>query len=132
MRRCAGGVLFRNGQVLLGLRSAGLAFYPAKWDMFGGHCEPGESVEQTLVREFEEELGVTPREWRKLGVYPDPDPARHGPAEYHVFAIHEWRGDLRNASDENERIAWFDLADLPALDLAAAEYIQIFGALAQP
>lgn len=31
---------------------------PMRWGIFGGLCEEGETFAQTLVREFEEELGI--------------------------------------------------------------------------
>ena len=52
------GLIVRSGRILLGRRSAEREFYPDVWDMFGGHMEPGEGHEQTLVRELEEELGM--------------------------------------------------------------------------
>ena len=52
------GVL-RNGQgqVLIALR-AEEAHQGGLWEFPGGKIEPGESVEQALSREFEEELGI--------------------------------------------------------------------------
>ena len=129
-RICAGGVLFREERFLLGLRSRGLTSYPGKWDVFGGHCESGESVEQALTRELLEELAIIPTAWECLGVFAEPDPAANGPAEYHLFVIGSWSGVPRNASAEHERIAWFTLDELAALDLAAREYIEIFATLA--
>lgn len=34
-------------------------FFPAQWCCFGGAIEPGESPEQGLIRELDEELGMT-------------------------------------------------------------------------
>lgn len=39
-------------------------WYPDHWGLFGGAIEPGESPEQALVRELEEELGITPTGYR--------------------------------------------------------------------
>ncbi len=33
-------------------------FYPGHWGCFGGAMDPGESVEQTLARELNEEIGL--------------------------------------------------------------------------
>lgn len=33
-------------------------FYPGHWGLFGGAIDPGESADQTLRRELEEELGL--------------------------------------------------------------------------
>jgi 8-oxo-dGTP pyrophosphatase MutT (NUDIX family) len=47
------------GEYLLQLRDNkhGI-FFPGHWGCFGGACDPGESPEQTLVRELSEELGL--------------------------------------------------------------------------
>jgi len=39
-------------------------WYPDHWGLFGGAIEPGESPEQALMREVEEELGVVPTSYR--------------------------------------------------------------------
>jgi 8-oxo-dGTP pyrophosphatase MutT (NUDIX family) len=46
------GVLFIDGKVLL-LRNE-----RDEWELPGGHMDPGETHEQTLVREFQEELQI--------------------------------------------------------------------------
>ena len=45
-----------------------------------GHCEDGESVEDTLIREFQEELGVVPIRYEKLGKFEEPEPQKYGEA----------------------------------------------------
>jgi len=49
-----------DGRIFLAKRAACHHSYPGVWDLPGGHCEPGESQEQTLTRELQEELGITP------------------------------------------------------------------------
>ena len=46
------------GQVLIALRPP-KAHQGGLWEFPGGKCEPGESVESALIRELEEELGIT-------------------------------------------------------------------------
>ena len=55
-RRTVGGVLILNHKILLGKRMPD-RLYPDIWDIFGGHIEDGETLEETLIRELEEELG---------------------------------------------------------------------------
>ena len=68
MRICAGGLLVRGGEVLLARRSSVRLFYPGVWDVVGGHCEDGEAPSEALVREVQEEIGVTPRTFEEIAV----------------------------------------------------------------
>jgi len=48
-----------DGAYLLQLRDSKRGiFFPAHWGCFGGACDPGESLEETLTRELREELGL--------------------------------------------------------------------------
>ncbi len=56
-------ILWQGERFLAALRPEGkpLAGY---WEFPGGKVEPGEDIEQALVRELREELGLTPLAWR--------------------------------------------------------------------
>ena len=64
--RTAGAFLIKGDKVLLGLRSKQKSLAPGTWDISGGHCEDGETIEQALVRELKEEIGVTPVNFRHI------------------------------------------------------------------
>ena len=50
----------REGRVLVNQRTYSKEFYPGWWSIvFGGHVHAGETYEDTVVREAEEETGVT-------------------------------------------------------------------------
>lgn len=49
-------LIVRNGKVLVARRPPGKA-RSGQWEFPGGKAEPGESAEQALAREIEEELG---------------------------------------------------------------------------
>lgn len=48
--------LLREGEVLLAMKKRG--FGAGRWNGVGGKLEPGETIEQALVRETREEIGV--------------------------------------------------------------------------
>jgi 8-oxo-dGTP pyrophosphatase MutT (NUDIX family) len=127
MRICAGGLLIRKGEMLLARRSEQRAFYPGVWDIVGGHCEGEETPADTLVRELEEEIGVTARAYEEVAVLEEPRPAEHGEARYHVFVVTEWDGDEpRLASSEHSELRWVGLDEALALPLAHPAYGALF------
>ena len=71
MRQIAQVLLFdRYGRLLIYLRDNKPDIpFPDHWDFFGGHLESGKTPDQALVREVEEELGVTLRKWKFFRTY---------------------------------------------------------------
>lgn len=120
-------LIVENRRILLGQRSAERAFYPGVWDVFGGHIEPQESCEQTLLRELDEELGIVPTAWIQIGIVPEPDPARHGEGRYIFFLVTAWNGTPTNRQlHEHSRIEWFSLDQAVRLNLAHPSYAHLF------
>ncbi len=89
-----------------------------QWEFPGGKIEAGESPEQALARELDEELGIKatigPRITRIRHNY------RHGGAvDLQFFAVHEFSGELQNHIYHEVR--WTKLEDLPAYEFLAAD-----------
>ena len=56
------GIVWKD-KVYLAARRPENAPFGGFWEFPGGKIEPEETPEQALVREFQEELDITPREW---------------------------------------------------------------------
>jgi 8-oxo-dGTP diphosphatase len=124
-------LIIQSQMILLGQRSATRAFYPGVWDVFGGHVEPGEEHYETLVRELQEELGITPTQWTYLETITQP--LASPPDEpsdqliVHLYLVTDWAGTPSNRQlDEHSAIGWFSLAQATQLHLADPGYPMLF------
>jgi 8-oxo-dGTP diphosphatase len=108
----------QEGKLLVCQRRRGSRF-ELMWEFPGGKVETGETLENALARELQEELGVTAR------IGPEIHRLRHQyastgvPFELVFFAASAVPGDIRNL--EFERIEWRELRSLPQLDFLEAD-----------
>ena len=124
----AAALIIQSQRILLGLRSATRTFYPDVWDLFGGHVEPGEARAETLVRELQEELGITPTQWTYLETFtlslPTLPPAL---MTVHLYLVTAWKGTPYNRQpEEHSVIHWFSLTEAEQLHLADPIYPTLF------
>jgi 8-oxo-dGTP diphosphatase len=127
LKVCAAGILLKGNRILLARRSSNLKFYPDVWDTIGGHCEDNETPEQTLSRELQEEIGVTPTRFTHIATLHDPEPDIHGDYEYHIYLVTDWNGSPRNLSpNEHSELSWFEIAEALELNLAHPKYLDLF------
>ena len=99
------GVLVKHdGSFLLTSRPTGKV-YAGYWEFPGGKLEVGESVEQALRRELQEELGIdigTVHPWKvEMVDYP------HALVRLHFCKVFEWSGALQMR--EAQRYSWEQL-----------------------
>ena len=109
------GALFigPDGKVLLGLRTPSKKVWPQHWDAIGGHVEDGESLEDALIREAREEVGVTPTRFRLIATVKERKPEIYGDALHHVYAVTAWQGgDPANICDEHTELKWFSVSEM--------------------
>jgi mutator protein MutT len=103
--------LHRDDEVLLAMKKRG--FGEGRWNGVGGKLEPGETIQQALVRECQEEIEVTPLqyeqvaeltfdaffkgEWTKLLV--------------HAYLSDRWKGEPTETEEMKPR--WFNKSEVP-------------------
>jgi 8-oxo-dGTP diphosphatase len=99
------GVLIKpNGDFLLTSRPPGKV-YEGYWEFPGGKLEAGETVEQALRRELQEEIGITIGsviQWKvELVDYP------HALVRLNLCKVFDWTGELH--MHEGQSFAWQNL-----------------------
>ena len=114
-----GGVVVKDGRVLLARRGKEPLY--GRWVVPGGTVELGETLEEALVREMQEETGLGVEPVEVLTVF-DRIQRDGDRVVYHYVIVDylcRWlEGEARAASDALE-VAWAGLAELPAYDLPA-------------
>jgi 8-oxo-dGTP diphosphatase len=120
------GALFigADGKILLGLRAPSKKVWPNHWDTIGGRVEAGESLDDALVREAREEVGVTPTRFKLIAIIRERKPEIYGDALHHVYAVTAWQdGDPANICDEHTELKWFSLSEMRLLsNLVDSDY----------
>jgi len=112
------GALFigRDGKILLGLRASSKKVWPCYWDTIGGRVEAGESLDEALVREVQEEVGVTPTQFRLIATVKERQPEIYGEALHHIYAVTGWQGgEPANICDEHTELKWFSVSEMRLL-----------------
>jgi 8-oxo-dGTP diphosphatase len=106
------GVLMQGEAFLLTSRPEGKV-YAGYWEFPGGKLEAGESVEQALRRELQEELGITigqAQVWKTQMVdYP------HALVRLHFCKVWDWQGELQMREAQSHAWQTLPVAVVPVL-----------------
>ena len=90
-------------RVLIAQRPEGKAL-AGLWEFPGGKLDPGERPEEALIRELQEELGITVRE----ACLSPLTFASHAYEDFHLlmplYACRRWEGDV--TAREGQKLAW--------------------------
>ncbi len=117
VRYVVAALILRGDSVLICQRRADQPM-AHKWEFPGGKMEPGESAEQALIRELEEELSIHAeigsRVVRLRHTY-----RSGGAVDLQFFVVHQFQGELTNNIFQEMR--WCELRNLPAYDFLAAD-----------
>jgi 8-oxo-dGTP diphosphatase len=117
-RRVVAALLRRQDQLLICQRGPQQAM-ALKWEFPGGKIEPGETSEQALARELEEELGIR----AEIGAFVTKVEHTYrngGVVALEFFEVQSYEGDIENRIFH--QIRWERLANLPKYDFLAADH----------
>jgi mutator protein MutT len=104
-----------NGRILLIRRPVDAARQPGLWDLPGGKMDPGETLQDTLVREAREETGIAVSVGAPIHIgHFAMDPVW---VTCVSFACDYTGGEIR-LSDEHDDFAWIDVAEIDDRDYA--------------
>lgn len=112
MTTVVAGILQRDGSILICQRRADQA-HPLKWEFPGGKVEPGETPEEALHRELQEELGIDAGPATEITRYEFAYPGKN-PILLIFLRVSEWHGEIENRIFET--ITWEQPARLREYD----------------
>ena len=107
--------LRRDNEVLLAMKKRG--FGEGRWNGVGGKVENGESIEQAMIRETEEEIGITPTACEKVADIRFDEYFKGEPTlmHVHVFVATAWTGEPAESEEMSPK--WFTLDQIPYDDM---------------
>jgi mutator protein MutT len=97
--------------ILLALKKRG--FGKGKWNGVGGKIESGESIESAVIRECQEEIGVTPEDLQKVGylIFNEHHDGERKLMQIHVYTASDWQGEITES--EEMKPEWFEAKNIP-------------------
>lgn len=108
--------IIKDEKILLARKSRGFA--TGKLNGVGGKREAGETIEQTMIRETQEEICVTPKDYRLVGIIEFFEFDKNQEPEediMHIFIANDYEG-TPTKSDEMDPV-WFDINNVPYFDM---------------
>jgi len=115
MIQVVAAILQRDGDILVGQRTPGQS-HALKWEFPGGKVEPGESPEQALARELQEELDIREASGEIITRYQFAYPGKDA-IELIFFRVRTFDGEPRN-------LIFHDLRWHPRYLLAELDFIE--------
>jgi 8-oxo-dGTP diphosphatase/2-hydroxy-dATP diphosphatase len=102
-------IIHDNNKILLGMKKRGYA--AGRWNGFGGKLIPGESIEEGMLRELNEESSLMATDYEKIGVLTFESEDEDYISEVHLFKINKYNGVA--VETEEMRPMWFAFENIP-------------------
>jgi 8-oxo-dGTP diphosphatase len=126
MVQVVAAIIERDGRVLIGQRRPEQS-HPLKWEFPGGKVEAGETPEQALARELQEELAIRNARGTEITRYEFAYPGKNAIALI-FYRVTEFEGEPQNLIYREMR--WEARAELPQFDFVEGDrdFIRSFAA----
>lgn len=102
-------IIHDHEKILLGLKKRG--FGAGRWNGFGGKVQDGENVEQSALRELQEEVGVVPQDLRSRGQIVFSFETESDDLEVNIFSANNFSGEV--VESEEMMPQWFLHEEIP-------------------
>ncbi len=104
-------LLRKDDEILLAKKKRG--FGEGKYNGVGGKLEKGEAPEEAMIRETQEEIGVTPTKYEKMGVvsFVEFYKGKKQNVIFHLYVASEWNGVPQESEEMLPK--WFNIKAIP-------------------
>ncbi len=113
MKKCLTTLLYlvENDNVLLALKKRG--FGNGRYNGVGGKVENGETIEHAMIRETQEEIGVTPLVYKKVAIltFDEYVKGERQIVEVHTFIATQFSGEPTESDEVSPK--WFNINEIP-------------------
>jgi 8-oxo-dGTP diphosphatase len=117
MKRVVAALILKDDLILACQRTRHQPM-PLKWEFPGGKIEPGETPQEALRRELEEELGIDAEIGKQLAAV-DHTYVNGNSVQLEFFKVERFQRELENRIFQDVR--WVSRKDLPKLDFLDAD-----------
>ena len=103
--------ILRGEKLLLARKKRGFGY--GIYNGIGGKQEQGETIESTMLRETQEEIGVIPKDYEKVAVltFDEYVGNERQNVEVHVYIAKDYEGEI--AESDEMAPEWFNVGSLP-------------------
>lgn len=104
----------KRGDKILLSRRFNTGYKDGNYSLASGHIKKGEILEEALIREAKEELGITIKKEDIFLIYIMNRETTEGGRIDFVFTVSKWGGEINNNEPNKcDRLAWFNAEKLP-------------------
>lgn len=108
-------ILRKDEEILLAMKKRD--FGKGKYNGVVGKIELGETLEEAMIRETQEEINVTPIKYEKVGLIEFEEYYKGNKQNlvFHLYIVYDWKGEI---SESEEMLPqWFNIENIPYQDM---------------